>query len=198
MIPRIRTIALGVLLLIPCAVRAEADIPVPCRMKNRPPGRCGWCALETLARHQHIESLFGLTDNHDCRCSPGDLEEALTEHGVGYRIQYPGTQDTAILDEAVHDGHGAAVGFRELQPGAGAHIVTLIDIGPDSVRVIDSNDQDGRTRIMDRDRFLYWWDGFALVLKSEAAPGAAEVPPSAAAQYGTGKTRPVTSPKPTR
>ena len=64
------------------------------------------------------------------------------------------------------------MGFRELYPGAGGHIVTLIDLGEDGVQVIDPNDADGRTRRMTLDRFLYWWDGFALVLETEAAVAA--------------------------
>ena len=43
--------------------------------------------------------------------------------------------------------------------------MTLVDFAEDAVRVIDPNDQDGRVRTMDVDRFLYWWDGFALVLE---------------------------------
>ena len=44
-----------------------------------------------------------------------------------------------------------------------------MDITADVVRVIDPNDRDGRTRTMPLERFLYWWDGFALVLEREAA-----------------------------
>jgi hypothetical protein len=39
-----------------------------------------------------------------------------------------------------------------------------VDLGKDEVRVIDPNDTDHRVRTMNRDRFFYWWDGFALVL----------------------------------
>ena len=127
---------------------AEVNIPTDCRIKNRPPGRCGWCALETLARHQHIEP-------------------ALAENGIGYWIQYRGCYDTKILRDAVRRDRGVLVGFRELYPGKGGHIVTVIDLGPDAVRVIDSNDGDGRTRTMSRDGFFHWWDGFALVLNPD-------------------------------
>jgi hypothetical protein len=68
----------------------------------------------------------------------------------------------------VRQGLGAVVGFRELFPGAGGHIVTLIDLTEEGVQVIDPNDADGRTRRMTLERFLYWWDGFALVLENEA------------------------------
>ena len=146
---------------------AEVNIPTDCRIKNRPPGRCGWCALETLARHQHIEPLYGLTDYQARRAGPQDLEDALAENGIGYWIQYRGCYDTKILRDAVRRDRGVLVGFRELYPGKGGHIVTVIDLGPDAVRVIDSNDGDGRTRTMSRDGFFHWWDGFALVLNPD-------------------------------
>jgi hypothetical protein len=160
-----RRLALALLLLIPCAAAAEVKIAPQCRIKNRPPGRCGWCALETLARHQHIKALYDLTESNASRSDPEDLEEVLDKAGVKYRIQYPGSRSTAILRYAVRENLGAAVGFRELYAGAGGHIVTLVDLTEDSVKVIDPNDKDGRIRTMNLDRFLYWWDGFALVLE---------------------------------
>src|SRR3954454_1962084 len=158
-----RSVALAVLLLLPLAGWAEVKIPLECRVKNRPPGRCGWCSLETLARYHGAKLFYGITDDHDCRAAPEDLEETLASNGIAYRIQRPGTESTKILDYAIKKGRGAVIGFRELTPGSGGHIVTLVDFGPDEVRVIDSNDADRRVRTMTRERFLHWWDGFALV-----------------------------------
>jgi hypothetical protein len=162
----IRCLALVLLLWGSAAGRAEVRVAPACRIRNRPPGRCGWCALETLARHHCLRVLYGLTERNSSTCSPTNLEEALTGTGILYRIQYPGSHEQAILYYAVREGLGAAVGFRELYPGSGGHIVTLIDIHGDTVKLIDPNDQDGRTRTMSLDRFLYWWDGFALVLEA--------------------------------
>ena len=61
------------------------------------------------------------------------------------------------------------VGFRPVEEGGGGHIVTLVDFTDDSVKVIDPNDEDGRVRTMATERFLSWWDGFALVLQPEKA-----------------------------
>jgi hypothetical protein len=163
---------LTVHLLIPGAVRAEVTVSAACRIKNRPPGRCGWCCLETLARHHKIKSLYGLTEHNASRCDVTNLENTVIEAEVPYRIQYPGGRGQAILRHAVREGLGAVVGFRELYPGAGGHIVTLIDLNEDGVQVIDPNDADGRTRRMTLERFLYWWDGFALVLEAEASVAA--------------------------
>src|SRR5712692_1932780 len=158
----------ALLLWIPLGhIRAEVDIPLDCRVSNQPPGRCGWCALETLGRHQHIKSLSGLTDKNPRQARPEDLIQVLHAKSIHYRIQARDNFDTEILRQAVQSNHGAVVGFRELRPGAGGHIVTLVDFGPDEVRVIDPNDSDHRVRTLTRDRFLHWWDGFVLVLTSD-------------------------------
>jgi len=169
MIKPMLSFALTLLLLVPCAIRAEVKVPATCRIKNRPPGRCGWCCLETLARHHQIKALYGLTEHNASRCDVTNLEAVVAEADVPYRIQYPGSRSQAILRYAVQERLGAVVGFRELYPGSGGHIVTLIDLTEDGVQVIDPNDADGRTRRMALDRFLYWWDGFALVLETESA-----------------------------
>ena len=172
MVKQILSCTLTFLLLLPGAVRAEVKVPAACRIRNRPPGRCGWCSLETLARHHKIEALYGVTQQNASRCDASNLETTVADADVSYRIQYPGYRSQAILRYAVQHSLGAVVGFRELHPGAGGHIVTLIDLTEDTVQVIDPNDADGRTRRMPLDRFLYWWDGFALVLENTASAAA--------------------------
>jgi ABC-type bacteriocin/lantibiotic exporter with double-glycine peptidase domain len=167
-------IALSAILVIPLSSAAEVQIAASCRIKNLPPGRCGWCAVETLARHLRLKKLHGITQAHATRTTLEDLEGIIVEAGIHYRIQRPGDLDTTILSDAVKAGLGAAVGFRELYPGAGGHIVTLVDFTDQTVRVIDPNDSDGRTRTISLDRFLYWWDGFALVLERQAAAEVAQ------------------------
>jgi len=187
-----RSFALILLSFVPCICLAEVPIKFASRVPNRPPGRCGWCALETLARHHHIKTLYGLSDNHSSLSSTADLEEFLEDTGVDYRIQYPGNYQQDILQKAIQKGLGAAVGFRELYPGSGGHIVTLIELTDKVAKVIDSNDQDCRTRTMSRELFLYWWDGFALVLEPKAreiVPGTRlaatkPLPPEATAKQG--------------
>ena len=90
------------LFVLPCAGRAEVNIEPDCRMKNRPPGRCGWCALETLARHHRVTALYGLTRTHPWQASPEDLESAVTKAHVAYRLQERGERRTG---EAAHDDH---------------------------------------------------------------------------------------------
>ena len=164
----IRRLALtAALLLLPSMALAEVNIDPGCRMKNRPPGRCGWCAVETLARHHRIKVLFGLVENHDSTANPEDLIAVLDKTKVRYRLQKRGDRDTVILRSSCADGLGAVVGFRPLYEGGGGHIVTLVDFTDETVKVIDPNDQDGRVRTMTTDRFLHWWDGFTLVLQPE-------------------------------
>jgi hypothetical protein len=156
---------LALLFLLPCIARAEVNIALKNRIRNQPEGRCAWCALETLGRHHGIEALYGLADKHPTRAMQIDLEAVLDEARVDYRTQPVGSRSTTILRYAIRENLGAMVGFRERIPGQGAHMVTLVDFGPEEVRVIDSNDTDGRVRTMPLKRFLSWWDGFALVLE---------------------------------
>lgn len=152
-------------LLLPSFALAEVQIPIACRVANLPPGRCGWCALETLARYHGIEAPQGLADKHAADCRPKDLEGALTELEVKYRVQQRGCRSTVILESAIRDNLGAAVGFRPLISGGRGHIVTLVDFGDEQVRILDPNDGDCHVRTMDRKEFLERWDGFAVVLE---------------------------------
>lgn len=157
--------ALLLLALLSGTVRAEVKIALKNRVRNQPEGRCAWCALETLGRHHGIEALYGLAEKHPMRATQIDLEAVLDDARVDYRTQPVGSRGTTILRYAIRENLGAVVGFRELAPGRGAHMVTLVDFGSEEVRVIDSNDTDGRVRTMPLKRFLSWWDGFALVLE---------------------------------
>src|SRR5437870_4408928 len=101
MVKQILSFALTLLLLLPSAIRAEVKVPATCRIRNRPPGRCGWCSVETLARHHKIEALYGLTEHNASRCDVGNLETTVADADVPYRIQYPGSRNQAILRYAV-------------------------------------------------------------------------------------------------
>jgi hypothetical protein len=158
-------IALLLCLLLPSFALAEVQIPLACRVANLPPGRCGWCALETLARHHSIKALYGVVAKNATNSRPKDLEGAVIENGVKYRSQRRGCLSTEILEDAIRENLGAVVGFRPLSAGGRGHIVTLVDFGDAEVRIIDPNDTDRRVRSMDREMFLERWDGFALVLE---------------------------------
>jgi ABC-type bacteriocin/lantibiotic exporter with double-glycine peptidase domain len=162
---RLGGIFLVSLLLGLSAARAEVRIARENRVRNHPEGRCAWCALETLGRHHGLKALYGLAEKHTARATSVDLEAVLDDAHIDYRIQPSGTRSTTILRYAIRENRGAMVGFRELAPGRGSHMVTLVDFNDKEVRVIDSNDADGRIRTMSLKRFLSWWDGFALVLE---------------------------------
>ena len=151
-------------LLLPAVGFSEVQIPSDCRIANKPPGRCGWCALETLARRHAIKPLYGVVDKHPAQSRPRDLEGVVAATQVKYRIQERGSRNTEILRDAISRDLGAVVGLRPLYPGAGGHIVTLVEFGPKEVRILDPNDADRRVRAMDLETFLNRWDGFALVL----------------------------------
>jgi ABC-type bacteriocin/lantibiotic exporter with double-glycine peptidase domain len=168
-------LSLTSIVLLTGAVWAGVDIPATCRIKNQPPGRCGWCSLETLGRYHQLRALYRLSEKNATRSSTEALLTTLDHLGIAYRFQPCGEFSKDILLYAVSQGLGATVGFRELHPGAGGHIVTLVEFTDEVVRVIDSNDQDGRIREMSPARFLYWWDGFALVLEPKEPVSEAEL-----------------------
>jgi hypothetical protein len=83
MLRALRSVSLiGLVFLASTAAAREIYISPHCRVKNRPPGRCGWCALETLARHHGLKSIYGFAERHPCTCSPRSLEEALRATGT--------------------------------------------------------------------------------------------------------------------
>ena len=150
-------------LFLPSVALPEVEIPVASRVVNMPPGRCGWCALETLARHLSIKALYGIVEQHPTNSRPKDLESAVAASGAKYRIQSRGSRDIEILRRAIRDNLGAVVGFRPLVSGERGHIVTLVDFGSQEVHILDPND--GKVRAMELGAFLERWDGFALVLE---------------------------------
>jgi ABC-type bacteriocin/lantibiotic exporter with double-glycine peptidase domain len=165
----IRSLVVLIVVLIPSVTQAEVLIARSHRIHDRWGDRCGWCALETLARYFAISELYDVADKHNGPARIADLEAALDRVNVNYRVQDAGCRNKAILRYAVRENLGALVGFRERTPGAGRHIITLVDYGPEEVRVVDPNDADGRIRTMSLKRFLSWWDGFALVIEPEEA-----------------------------
>jgi hypothetical protein len=160
---RILFVSLVFCLAIAHRTEAGVDIAPDCRIANRPPGRCGWCAVETLARHHRIKALYGLVEKNSSQSRPRDIERVVTASEVKFRLQQRGSQSTEILQYAIRNGLGAAIGFRPACGGSGGHIVTLVDFGPEEVRYIDPNYSD-RVRMMDRETFRERWDGFALIL----------------------------------
>jgi hypothetical protein len=186
-----RRLAVLFLLLLACPAAADITIAPSCRVKNRPPGRCGWCALETLARHHHIEAMYGFTDRHPCTCSADSLEESLLRTGVRYRIQYSGCTSQEILKFAMRRGLGAAVGLLDGGAAGEGHMVTLVGFSAHAVKIIDPNDADGRTRRLSLNQFLSCWDGLAVVLlptvRWTRTPAAARTlcrrPPEAASTF---------------
>jgi hypothetical protein len=90
----------------------------------------------------------------ECRASIADLEETLDNINGNYRVQDPGIRNKTILRYAMRKKLGTLVGYLKLTPGAGWHIVTRLDYATDGVRVLDSNDCDGRIATMPLKRFL--------------------------------------------
>jgi ABC-type bacteriocin/lantibiotic exporter with double-glycine peptidase domain len=160
------------------AGRAEVPIAPENRVHRLARDSCGWCALETLARHHGLESLSDVLAKKRGSARAGDLEAVLDAGDVNYHVQEQGSRSTFILRFAVKEKLGAVVAFRELKPASGGHMVTLVDFNDSHVKVIDPNDSDGRVRVMPLSRFLSWWNGYALVIDPEAAVQEGAVQPN--------------------
>jgi hypothetical protein len=162
-VKRIVFIGLVFSLGLSSTANAAVDIAMDCRVANKPPGLCGWCAVETLARHHGIKALYGLVERSSSQSRPADLERVVAASEVGFRVQRRGQRSVEILRYAINQQLGAVVGFRPGCGASGGHIVTLVDLGPEEVRYIDPNYPD-RVRMMDLENFMQRWDGFALIL----------------------------------
>ncbi len=162
---RIRLLAVILATFVPNFAHADVPIERSDRVHDRWGDRCGWCALETMANYFDITELHQLADKRTGPATLADLESILDGVNVNYRAQDAGCRNKQILSYAVRENLGAIVGFRERTPGGQRHLVILVDYGPDTVRVLDSHDADGRVRTMPLKRFLSWWDGSALVIE---------------------------------
>jgi hypothetical protein len=143
---------------------AQADIPMECRVKNRPPGYCVWASLETLGRHQKIDKLYNLTDNrakdpdsvepvfrlmfdgtiiqfekriHKAAGTAFSADKKLTELGVKHKITE--IKDLTHIQEAMKKKHGCVVFLHPNPTFPGPHAVTLVNINDERVEIIDSN-----------------------------------------------------------
>lgn len=168
---------------------ASADVIIPrqFRIKNRPPGYCAWCCLETLGRYHRIESLNDLAKNREKDPdhviwidpyqaivfpknvgTPFIVQQKLDSLNVKYRTIV--SNDSVWLKEVTRK-KGCMAFFR---PGAfvtptgrtlDGHAVILTEYNDKDVEFLDPNDCTYWKA--ERLWFDLYWDRYALVLESK-------------------------------
>ncbi len=168
----------------PCAAlflfvsAVAADIPAANRIKNKPPGYCGWCCLETLGRTLGIPKLANISverekdpdfvyyvqDGPYLRpvvepkngASRLSVQCKLNELGVKHRIT---VFDRQHLADAA-DKTGCVVFIRAGGFGPEPHAVIATKCDDKFVRLIDPNTTKEQTYT--RETFDKWWDGTTI------------------------------------
>jgi len=155
------------LLLLPLTVYAEVKIDVKNRMPNKAPGYCAWCSLETLARHHNVKPLFNLVENRGDRNEGTDREiyKQLKRLNVKFKMQWMGKKKIGLIEYAIENDLGCAVGFLPRAFGhPSAHMVIIIDFNKKQVKLIDSSDHK-RIYVKSRKWFDKYFDGSVIVIE---------------------------------
>lgn len=155
-----------ILLLVtagPC--RTEARILVEHRVRNKAPGYCSWCDIETLGRHQGIKAVNGLAkwymDQKEYRgANEEDIYQQLRLLKVEYQVA---KKDLAFIKRKCDEGHGCVVGIVDWPVRGEIHTVIVTDFGTDKVKFVNSNVPTCDWQV-DRAWFEKNWDGWALSL----------------------------------
>src|SRR5438477_4637449 len=126
-----------VFVLVLC-VPALAEVPTdPAnRLSNNDGRSCGWCALETLARTQGIEALYGIRDARQrvggSLINDENAKAQLDYLGVRFTMQTHGERNPKFLSDTLVTGRGVAVWFG----GRRGHVVLLVELTAESAKFV--------------------------------------------------------------
>jgi hypothetical protein len=148
---------------------SQADVKIDKKhwVKNRSPGYCTWCGLDTLARHHEIKPLIGIVDHRVKNKLPSggtnyEVIKALDQAKVDYTLNT--VSNYKLLTDVCDDGIGAVVSMFHYPTYGDYHSVTLVDITPTRVRFIDSNDL-REEMTYPRSNFESKWDGISIIVR---------------------------------
>jgi hypothetical protein len=155
-----------------------ADIPTANRIKNKPPGYCGWCCLETLGRTLGIPKLATISTDREKDpdflyyvqegqflrpvlepkngSSRLSVKCKLTDLGVKHRITVFDRQHLETAAEQT----GCVVFIKAGGFGPEPHAVLATHYDDKFVRLIDPNTTKEQTYT--RETFDKWWDGTTI------------------------------------
>ena len=156
-------------LILAASSFAQTDIKTEHRVANVGNGFCGWCAVETLGRHQGIKSLQGLVARkHKALGDNGGgawnstLASELCSLGINHYYTHVGAYYRSMMQDAIAKNGGVVVGLRPVPPDKNGHYVVCVGYTDKHAYVIDSNDPKKTTK-MSRAKFDNAWDGSMLV-----------------------------------
>lgn len=154
------------------------DIPKEFRVKNRPPGYCGWCCLETLGKLQGVKELDDLAQNREkdkdlMLITPNGLvfipKHAASVYTVREKMQelkvpftYKINYDPSLITEATK--HTCVIFIKERDQEVG-HAVILTQYNEKEIHFIDPNDC--KEYIAKQAWIDYYWTGISIRLNRE-------------------------------
>lgn len=78
-----------ILLLLSSQAQAEVVISPKNHMQNQDPGRCAWCALETLTRTHGYKNSEGMVESNPRGAYQRDMIAELDKYQINYEVQWP-------------------------------------------------------------------------------------------------------------
>lgn len=137
---------------------AEVNIAPQDRVFNKTGSQCVWCSLETIARHFHIAKLYDLTAKYKGTAGSGNVDSVLSSRGIKFYQGREGTHDLQGIRSAISQDWPVAIGLR------GVHMITLVDITQDSVKIIDNSDPSLSVQKKSLRWFESAWDGWYVTI----------------------------------
>lgn len=147
---------------------AQVFYIAPQNQVYNPTSYCGWAAVETVARHQGITRLHGLTAHQMRTTTSGlayqrDLINKLQQLGIAYDARLHGSYDYAFVQQALARQRGVVVTLRSLTGNPYDHNVVLTGLTPQAAYTVNP-DRAGTTIPMSRQIFDARWRGDGLIL----------------------------------
>lgn len=158
--------ALFLLILVNSAAAQQCKIPESHRVFNKSGKQCVWASLETLARYNKIEPLYGLTTKKSYQKGANywDVNKALEKHNVRFKMTYHSDKKNGLtlLKKYVSEykvGAAFAINRTTIK-----HMVTMVHIDDEKVQFIDNSDKELRVRTWSMKTFKENFDGWVVVI----------------------------------
>jgi ABC-type bacteriocin/lantibiotic exporter with double-glycine peptidase domain len=148
---------------------AQAFQIAPQNMVANPGSYCGYASLETVARHQGITQMAGMTQHRVANGLSGltyqsDLVRELQSRNISYEARPRGAYDMGFVTQAVSQNRGVVVTFGPLPGRYYDHSVVLTGFQNNQVYTYNP-DHPGKMTVIPRETFNARWRGDALTIR---------------------------------